>query len=292
MKSLTKSLTKLFIKFKNLLQFENFVRSTNASAKSKSISQNFLNKRSEFHRKFSNKDVSQKVLKTEIESAFRFKSLIKQIFSHNILLRNDDSITSDDERNVAEKNVAERDVAKKDVTERNVEERDVKERNVEKKNVENKFIISSSHQSKESLEAKRQSREQDQTDNEFFSKRRQITERQSNKSDRQFNRSDRIKEFRSIRDTHVKESDYFNREERNRVKEKRERVIDRVKQIVAMKFENEMLKELNILARRYFLIFLFNSMFDESLKTILSEMKITHAVYKMYRHKLMSSYKQ
>ena len=59
-----------------------------------------------------------------------------------------------------------------------------------------------------------------------------------------------------------------------------------------MKFENEVLKELNILAKRYFLIFLFNFMFDESLKTILSEMKITHAVYKMYRHKLMSFYKQ
>ena len=53
-----------------------------------------------------------------------------------------------------------------------------------------------------------------------------------------------------------------------------------------------MLKELNILARRYFLIFLFNSMLDEFLKTILFEMKTTHAVYKMYRHKLMSFYKQ
>ena len=292
MKSLTKSLTKLFIKLKNLLQFEDFVRSTNASAKSESIFQNFLNKRSEFHRRFSNKNVFQKVLKTEVESASRFKFLIKQIFSHNILLRNDDSIISDDERDVAERDVAERDVAERNVAERDVEERDVKERNVEERDVEDKFIISSNHQSKESLEAKRQSREQDQTDNESFSKRRQITERQFSRSDRQFNKSDRIKELRSIRDTYVKESDYFNREKRDRAREKRKRVIDRVKQIVAMKFEDEVLKELNILARRYFLIFLFNSMLDESLRTILSEMKITHAVYKMYRHKLMSFYKQ
>ena len=287
MKFLTKSLTKFFIKFKNLLQFEDFVRSTNASAKSESIFQNFLDKRSEFHRKFSNKDVSQKVLETEIESASRFKSLVKQIFSYSTLLRNDDSIISNDERDVAK-----RDVTKKDVAERNVEKRDVEKRNVEERNVKDRFIISSNHQSKKSLEAKRQSREQDQIDNEFFSKRRQITERQFSRSDRQFNKSDRIKELRSIRDTYVKESDYFNREKRDRAREKRKRVIDRVKQIVAMKFEDEVLKELNILARRYFLIFLFNSMLDEFLKTILFEMKTTHAVYKMYRHKLMSFYKQ
>ena len=123
MKLLTKSLTKLFIKFKNLLQFENFVKSTNASAKLKSIFQNFLNKRSEFYRKFSNKDVSQKVLKTEIESASRFKSLIKQIFSYSILLTNDDSTISNDERNVTERNVAERNVTKKDVKKRDVKKK-------------------------------------------------------------------------------------------------------------------------------------------------------------------------
>ena len=174
MKFLTKSLTKLFIKFKNLLQFENFVKSTNASAKSKSIFQNFLNKRSEFHRRFSNKNVFQKVLKIEIESAFRFKSLVKQIFFHSILLTNNDSTISDDERNVTEKNVAEKNVA----------ERNVEKRNVEKINIKNRFIISSSHQSKKSFKTKRQSKEQDQIDNEFFLKRRQITERQFNKSDR------------------------------------------------------------------------------------------------------------
>ena len=159
MKFLTKSLTKFFIKFKNLLQFEDFVRSTNASAKSESIFQNFLDKRSEFHRKFSNKDVFQKMLKIEIESTFRFKSLVKQIFFHSILLTNDDSIISDDERNVAEKNVAEKNVA-----ERNVEERDVK------KNVKNKFIISLNHQSKESFEAKNNQKNKIKLTTNFFRK--------------------------------------------------------------------------------------------------------------------------
>ena len=47
-----------------------------------------------------------------------------------------------------------------------------------------------------------------------------------------------------------------------------------------MKIEIITFIELNILARRYFLSYLFNTFIDKSIRTIFSEIKIDYYIYK------------
>ena len=51
------------------------------------------------------------------------------------------------------------------------------------------------------------------------------------------------------------------------------------------------IKKLNIVTKRYYLIFLFNTMIDEFVRYVFSNMKHTHSQYKKIKVKITASYK-
>ena len=58
------------------------------------------------------------------------------------------------------------------------------------------------------------------------------------------------------------------------------------------KSENQILLELNMMTRRYYLTYSSNAMVDEPLRAVLPGMKFVHPAYKKFRDKVMASFKQ
>ena len=58
-----------------------------------------------------------------------------------------------------------------------------------------------------------------------------------------------------------------------------------------VKTEEQTCEELNIWARRFYFVFLFNTIVDESMQRVFSEMKFNHKTYKFMKHRVMRLYK-
>ena len=58
-----------------------------------------------------------------------------------------------------------------------------------------------------------------------------------------------------------------------------------------VKTEEQACEKLNIWARRFYFVFLFNIIVDESMQRVFSKMKSNHKTYKFMKHRIMKLYK-